>query len=80
MMVLQIIQILSENLIAGLIGCVVIAGIFLIGYFIGYKKIMKGKKKINLCQIILYNVFVVYIIMVFDETIMSRAPYMGGFL
>lgn len=72
MIFLQIIQILSDNLIAGLAGCMIITGIVLIGYLNGYKK------RIHLNQMILCNVLVIYIIMVFHETIMSRDPIYGG--
>lgn len=77
-MFLRIIQILSKYLLVGFIGCSIIVSIFLIGYFMVYKKVMKGKKKINLSQIILYSIFVIYIIMVFEETVMSRDPIYGG--
>lgn len=78
MIVLQIIQILSKYLLVGLIGCIISTSIFSILYFIVYKKIMKGKKKLNLSQIALYNIFIIYIIMVFEVTIMSRDPIYGG--
>ena len=77
-MILQIIKILSKYMLAGIIGCVVAASIFLIVYFLVYKKLMKGKSKLNLRQIGLYSAFIIYIIMVIEVTIISRDPLYGG--
>ena len=46
--------------------------LFLIGYFLIYKKIMKGTKTINKKKMILYGITIVYLIIVFGATFLTR--------
>ena len=46
--------------------------IFLIGYFLVYKKILKGTKTIKKSQILLYSVSICYVVIVIGATFLSR--------
>lgn len=48
---------------------------FLIGYHLIYKKILKGRKKLSVSQILLYGAFVCYIMVVFGVTLLTRFSY-----
>ena len=48
--------------------------IFLIGYFIIYKKILKGTKTIKKRQFLLYAISLCYIVIVIGATFLSRTP------
>ena len=48
--------------------------IFLIGYFLVYKKLLKGTKTIKKSQILLYSVSICYVVIVIGATFFSRTP------
>lgn len=48
--------------------------IFLIGYFLVYKKLLKGTKTIKKSQILLYAVSICYVVIVIGATFFSRTP------
>lgn len=48
--------------------------IFLIGYFLVYKKILKGTKTIKKSQILLYSIFLCYVVVVIGATFLGRTP------
>lgn len=51
-----------------------IAVMFLIGYFLIYKKILKGTKTIKKSQFLLYAVSLCYVVIVIGATFLSRMP------
>ena len=48
--------------------------IFLIGYFLVYKKLLKGTKTIKKSQILLFSVSICYVVIVIGATFFSRPP------
>lgn len=48
--------------------------IFLIGYFLVYKKLLKGTKTVRKSQILLYSVSICYVVIVIGATFFSRMP------
>lgn len=71
----QIIHIIQENLLLGIIG-VIALGIFLwIGYFVIYKKILKGKRNFSRKKLIMGGLFTCYIIMVLGVTFLNRSSF-----
>ena len=46
--------------------------LFLIGYFVIYKKVMKGTKTIDNKKMILYGITIVYLVIVFGATFLTR--------
>ncbi len=75
MRVADLIQLGMEYLVYALVLAVICGGLFGVGYFIIYKKIMKGQKKLSLPKFLLYAMFVCYIFMVFGVTLLSRFAY-----
>ncbi len=75
MRVADLIRLGTEYLVYALILAVICGGLFGIGYFIIYKKILKGQKKLSLPQFLLYAMFACYIFMVFGVTLLSRFTY-----
>ena len=48
--------------------------IFLIMYFLIYKKIMKGTKKLNVVKLFLWFIFLIYTVVVLGATFVNRVP------
>lgn len=71
-----IIGIAKEYLVLGTIGAVILAVLFLAGYFGVYQKIMKGKKRLSIGKLTLFLIFFVYLAVVFGAVFGSRG---GGF-
>jgi len=69
----DIIGLLKEYIILGLI----VGTIFFVGYFIIYKKIMKGKKTIDKRKMFLYAVSICYATIVFGAVFLSRGGMYG---
>lgn len=57
----------------GVIVIMIVLFCFLIGYFILYKKIFKGKKTINFKLLLLWGIFLCYIFIVIGVTLMDRS-------
>lgn len=75
---LDVIGTIRNYLPFGIMAMVVIAVIIVVGYFI-YRKILKGKKKLNIGKLIWLIVFVCYVLMLGSVTILSRGnSYFGG--
>lgn len=51
---------------------VIIITLFLIGYFLIYKKIMKGTNKLNASKVGLWSIFIIYMVIVLGATIGDR--------
>lgn len=53
MRISTVIQLAMQYILVGIIGSIFVIGLFLIGYFLVYKKLMKGSKKLKLSKIAL---------------------------
>ena len=72
MRISTVIQLVMQYMLVGIIGSIFVIGLFLIGYFLVYKKLMKGSKKLKLSKIALCSIFLIYITVVLGATIGSR--------
>lgn len=59
-------------------GFMVLGLLFLVGYFVIYRKVLGGNKKPSARQMILYGLFTIYIIMVIGITFLNRADVFHG--
>ena len=62
----------KQYLLLGVILFAALLLVYLLGYFIVYKKIMNGKKKPRLFRVLLYGVFIIYITVVLGVTFLTR--------
>lgn len=67
----------KDILLVAVIAVILFAIVFGIGYSI-YRKIGKGKKRINMKILLWGSIFVCYILVVLFGTLLSRDSYMGG--
>ena len=70
----DILWLLRNYIILALKVVIPILIIFLIGYFLVYKKLLKGTKTIKKTQILLYSVSICYVVIVIGATFFSRMP------
>ncbi|MGL5692549.1 MAG: VanZ family protein [Peptostreptococcaceae bacterium] len=73
MRISAVIQLARQYLLLGVIGATILIGLFLVGYFVVYKKQMKGTKKLNLSKVGLWTVFLIYITIVMGATLLDRS-------
>lgn len=73
MRISSLIRLIKSYMLLGIMGTVIAIGIFLIGYFLFYKKLMKGSKKININKLGLWSIFLIYMIIVLMATIGDRS-------
>lgn len=71
MKIQEIISISKEYIICGGIGAIVLLALFIIGYFVIYRKIMKGKYRIRYRKMIWWAVFLGMIYIITGYTILS---------
>lgn len=76
MRISSIIHMASEYLLLGIGSVSIGISIFLIIYFLIYKKIMKGTKKLNTSKVLLWSIFLIYTVMVLGATFVHRIPGM----
>lgn len=69
----DILAFLKQYIILGIVALIIIGLLFFIGYKLVYKKLMKGKKNIEIKKFILYGISIGYIIVVLGATFMNRA-------
>lgn len=75
----EIIGIVREYFLLAFMALIVLAVVFLIGYFIVYRKILKGKKRLPKKQLFSGGLFIVYVIMVLGVTFLNRGSnFYGG--
>jgi glycopeptide antibiotics resistance protein len=74
----DIIRIAEDYLALGIVAALFIVIVFYIGYFMIYKKIMKGKKKIAPQKLIVAVVLFCYLIVVLGATLGRRGHYKGS--
>lgn len=72
MRISEVIQIAKQYMLAGIIISIIFIGLFLINYFLIYKKLLKGTKKLKASNLILWIVFLTYMIVVLGATIGNR--------
>lgn len=77
MRIKDIISLLKEYIVLGIIGIVLLGILFLIGYKIIYKKVMKGKKTISKKKMLLYCVTIGYGIIVLGAVFLNRSSIYG---
>lgn len=69
----------KEYLILGLIFIALAVAIFLFGYFVVYKLLLKGRKKLKIKRTLLWSTFSIYIIVVLGATLGMRHTGYGGY-
>lgn len=72
MRISSVIQLARRYMLLGIIGAVIVISLFLIGYFLIYKKLMKGTKKLKLSKVGLWSIFFIYMIIVLGATLGER--------
>ena len=72
MRISAVIQLARRYMALGIIGAIILISIFLIGYFLVYKKLMKGTKKLKVSKVVLWSIFFIYMIIVLGATIGDR--------
>lgn len=72
MRISSVIQLARQYMLVGIVGSIVLVGLYLIGYFFVYKKLMKGTKKLKASKVVLSSIFLIYMIIVFGATIGHR--------
>ena len=60
MRISAVIQLARRYMALGTIGVIILISIFLIGYFLVYKKLMKGTKKLKVSKVVLWSIFFIY--------------------
>lgn len=70
----EIIRIISDNLYVGIAGVIAIGIILFIGYFVIYRKLLKGNRRFTRKQLLVGGLLIVYIIMVLGVTLLNRVP------
>lgn len=78
MRVYEIMYYFKTYLLLGLFGLFILGSTGLLGYFIIYKKMLGGKKRISKKQVFIGSLFTIYIIMVIGITFLSRGSYFKG--
>ena len=75
MRVSDIIGLARRYLKLGFFGVVFLLAVFLIGYFVVYKKILKGQKKIRPARLLWWSVIMCYLFVVAGATLLSRGSH-----
>lgn len=75
----EIIGIVKEYFFLALLAVMVLGIIFSIGYFILYRKLYRGKRRLSKKKLLFGGLFTGYVIMVLGVTFLNRGPnYQGG--
>ena len=77
MRISDILSLLKEYIILGIIALIFILVIFFLGYKLIYKKILKGEKNINKRKMILYGISIMYISIVLGAVFLNRSNLYG---
>ena len=73
-----IVEMLKRYLLQGGLAAVGALVLFCIGYFLIYKKLMKGKRRLTKGKVLWAAVFGCYLFVVLSATLLDRSSYMGG--
>lgn len=77
MRISEIISLGKDYLVLGMVAAVLLSAAFLVGYFVIYKKIMKGQKRLSIFKIGWLAVFACYLVVVLGVTLLSRGNFWG---
>lgn len=75
----DIVRLAKEYLTLGIMVVIILAVLFMLCYFIVYKKLMKGSKSFNKRKAILAVISVCYLVVVFGAVFMSRGGYHASY-
>ena len=75
MRITDLINLASSYLKLGIIAALLILFCFFIGYFLVYKKLMKGQKKISLKAFLWWGIFICYLCVVIGATLLNRGDF-----
>lgn len=76
--ILNILNMAKSYFILGLIAAILLTTIFSAGYFIFYKKIFKGQRRLSKLNILWILLFISYITVVLGATLLNRSNIYGG--
>lgn len=68
----SVIRLAQQYFLLGTIGLVVGIVLFLFGYFVVYRRLLKGTKKLKMSKVALLSILFIYIVIVFGATIGDR--------
>ncbi len=77
MRISDIFQMGREYALLGILAVIAVAVIYCIGYFLIYRKLMKGTKKPKPVKLVFGAVFLIYMVVVLGATMLNRGGYMG---
>lgn len=72
MRVIELVRLGKRYLVSGMLIAIVFIGLFLAGYFMVYKKLLHGTKKIAFRRVLLWGILLCYLVVVFGVTLLSR--------
>lgn len=78
MSITAIINIAREYLLIGIIGAFLASILFFIGYFVVYRRLLKGTKRLKVSKVALWSIFFIYTIVVLGATLGIRSSGYGG--
>ena len=73
----DIIRMGKDYMLLGIVVVILVAVIYLVGYFLIYRKLLKGTKKPRNWKLLLGAIFLIYLIVVVGATMLGRFGYMG---
>ena len=68
----SVIRLAQQYFLLGMIGLVIGISLFLFGYFVVYRRLLKGTKKLKMSKVALLSILFIYIVIVFGATIGDR--------
>jgi len=71
----DIITLGKQYLLLGIVFAVILTLVILLGYFVGYKKVFKGDKKITKGMMSWFIIFICYLVVVIGATMLSRGSW-----
>ncbi|MDO5292516.1 MAG: VanZ family protein [bacterium] len=75
MRISDLINLAQRYLTLGLVALVVMALVFVIGYFLVYRRVLKGEKKVRVVRLLWWAVLICYVIVVIGATLMGRSGF-----
>lgn len=68
----SVIRLAQQYFLLGMIGLVIGISLFLFGYFVVYRRLLKGTKKLKMSKVALLSILFIYIVIVLGATIGDR--------
>ena len=78
MSVIELIRIGMEYLKFGVLAGSVLLVLFVVGYFVVYRKICKGKWKLPFVRLLWWGILIAYLVVVIGVTLLLRGGYYGN--